>query len=200
MSKLTPSKSPVLPIPDGDYSQLYFDQLLNYLKLYFAKIDLNSSELLGTLGGGYLSSPYCNFFSDANQTTSLTNTPTQLDFDQVGDTNGMSLSPVSTVTVNVAGLYRLGATLQFTNSDTVRHTVQVFARVNGVDVARSSSRHDVGADTSVSTDLQLMLAVGDAVTLWWSTPSLLVSLEASPAVGSPATSSVTINSTFVSNR
>ena len=68
---LRPPKAPNLPIAPVDYRQLYQDQVLNALRLYFNQIDNFCQPFSSNTGGGFLKFPNGAFHQDGY--TTLTN-------------------------------------------------------------------------------------------------------------------------------
>jgi len=68
---LRPPKAPNLLIAPIAYSQLYQDQLLNALRLYFNQIDNFAQPFSSNTGGGFLKFPNGAFHQDGY--TTLTN-------------------------------------------------------------------------------------------------------------------------------
>jgi len=69
---LRPPKAPNLPIAPVEYRQLYLDQLLNALRLYFNQIDNFCQPFSSDTGGAFLKFPNGAFHQDGF--TTLTNT------------------------------------------------------------------------------------------------------------------------------
>ena len=72
------TKAPNLPIAPTEYTQSYFDKLLDVLRLYFNQLDNFTLGVSGQLGGSYIKFPYGAFHTDTTTTLSanITNTST----------------------------------------------------------------------------------------------------------------------------
>ena len=204
MAHITPSKAPVLPLVGPEYSPEYFDHLLNYLKLYFDKIDLNNRNLLGVRGGQYLTFPTGSFSSTANQTPSTINTPKRIEFNRIEFESGMNYDAGTGIYVDQSGVYNYTSSVQLVNADTSNHTAYLWLRVNGTDVGWSTRRYDVGLSGGELAEMVAVveLETDDYVELWWATDSTDVSLEALAADAGgydrPGKPSVVSTLTFVS--
>lgn len=90
---LIPPKAPNLPIAPVDYAQLYQDQLLNALRLYFNQIDNFGFGLLNSpIGGAFIKFPYGSFFQDGHTTLSANMTNVSTTPIQVASTAGFENS------------------------------------------------------------------------------------------------------------
>ncbi|NDF99683.1 MAG: hypothetical protein EB101_12345, partial [Chitinophagia bacterium] len=119
------------------------------------------------------------------------------------------LSNSSRLNVTYPGVYNLQFSIQFTNTDTQIHDVDVWAAVNGTNVDNSNSRFSVpnrhgGTDGHLIAALNLFLSMesGDYVELYWATTNTAVTIEHLPAAVSPTrpeTPSVIATMAFVSS-
>ena len=94
---LIPSKAPNLPIAPVEYNQVYQDQLLNALRLYFNQIDNFGYALTNTQGGGgaLLTFPYfCGLQDGYTQLTAAISSPTSTAPIQVASTAGFPSSEI----------------------------------------------------------------------------------------------------------
>jgi hypothetical protein len=115
----------------------------------------------------------------------------------------------SRVVFAVAGAYNLQFSLQFANTDTQIHDVDIWFRLNGTDIANSNSKFSVpnshgGVDGHLIGALNFFtqLAEGDYIELMWATNSSNITIEAIPAQTSPtrpATPSVIFTAARVSD-
>ena len=177
VSALRPSKAPNLPIAPVEYSQYYQDQVLNALRLYFNQIDNFSQPFTQQNGGSYLQFPFIAAYHYPDQYATATNTATiTLWTAQLGG-SGFNLNANNTATAQYSGNYRITYSLQFANNDNSAHDAIVWLRVNGVDVANSSTIFTVGARKSAGvptyvtaySEVVFDLSAGDNVGLWWGT-------------------------------
>ena len=131
---------PALPVAPTDYARTYQDQLNNILRLYFNKLSSTLSALLDTSGAQYLSLPCGSYFS--NQTVTLSaNVVTTLTLNNT-DANATINTNLSNGSIQVTypGIYNYQFSAQFENSDSQAHDVEVWARVDGVDVYESATQ------------------------------------------------------------
>lgn len=118
----------------------------------------------------------------------------------------------SKITFANSGVYNIQFSLQFVNTDSQIHDVDVWFRQNGVDIANSNSQFSV-PNKHGSIDGHLIAALnffaeveaGDYIEIMWhtyNTATTIQALAAVPASGTtpdiPATPSVIITATFVS--
>lgn len=108
------------------------------------------------------------------------------------------------VVVSFANVYRYSFSLHYQNSSSQQAYVDVWLRINDVDVPNSNSSFgisnrtgNINGRTICVTDYILPLGGGDRLKLMWHSNSVDVSLVTIPAVGSgparPATPSVILN-------
>lgn len=98
----------------------------------------------------------------------------------------------SLITFDYPGTYNIQFSLQFTNTDTQIHDVDVWFRQNDVDIADSNSQFSVpnkhgGVDGHLIAALNFFVDVqaGDVVEIMWHTDNSAVYIEAIPATTSP---------------
>ena len=207
--KLDSPAAPNLPLAPVEYSGFYQDQYSNVLRLYFNRLQNITQNLLATDGGRFLSNPFGAFSSESDQTASSTTVAYAITYD-VTDINGsVYLSNSSHLNVTYAGIYNLQFSIQLVNTDSQIHDVDVWAAINGTDLANSNSRFSVpnrhgGVDGHLIAALNLFLSMqaGDYVELYWHTTNTSVSLEHLSSGSSPtrpATPSVIATMAFVSS-
>lgn len=137
-----PSKAPSLPLAPVEYSQQYQNQYSNALRLYFTQIDnLAAGYATGTFGRS-VKFPHIAAQYNGVQYASGDNTPTLVGWDTLDTAYGFTLNTVSGYAVpEYDGVYKIDYSLQFVNNDTVNeHDVVVWLRVDGDDLAGSSSK------------------------------------------------------------
>jgi len=192
--------APRLPAAEVEYSQRYQDQFTNILRLYFNRID----DFIARLAT--FSVPYGAFSSDQDQTTTA-NTATLMTFNTTDFANQVSISS-SKITVVNAGIYNLQFSAQFRNTDTAFQDVYIWLRQNGVDIPGSTgfisipNRH-AGTDghNIVGWNYFLSMAANDYVEIYWSIPTIDVTIQHLAASGTPtkpSTQSVVATISFVS--
>jgi hypothetical protein len=200
---------PNLPYAPEAYDKVYVEALTNVLRLYFNRLENITRSLLGRDGGRFLSNPFGAFSSDSDQNAASTTVAYAITYDVTDISDSVYLSNSSRLNVTYPGVYNLQFSIQFTNTDTQIHDVDVWAAVNGTNVDNSNSRFSVpnshgGTDGHLIAALNLFLSMeaGDYVELYWATTDVAVSVEHLPSASSPtrpATPSVIATMAFVSS-
>lgn len=208
MTRLVHPAAPNLPVPPTDYQPRYHEQFNNVLRLYFNRLNNNLLALFGDQGGRYIVNPFGAWSSDSDQTALSTTAAYAITFDVADVVDSVYLVDDSKMTVRYAGIYNLQFSIQFTNTDSQIHDVDVWAAINGTNVPNSNSRFSVpnshgGTDGHLIAALNLFLPMqtSDYVELYWCTNDLGVKIEHIPAASSPtrpATPSVIATMSFVS--
>ena len=186
---LRPSKSPNLPLAPDPYSSVWVNQLNNVLRLYFNTIDNITGALLGVVGMTSFSAPYGSFI-DTSTVAAGVNTVMPVLFNGV-NTNSSQVyigTPTSRIYITNSGIYNYQYSLQLTNSAAQIHAVTVWLRVNGIDIANSSSainlpvkRGSVDAAVILALNYLVPIQAGDYIELMWTADDAAVSLATLPA-------------------
>ena len=200
---------PNLPIAPDQYQRFYNEALTNVLRLYFNQLSTNLQSLFGPDGGRFLSNPFGAFSSEVDQTAASTTVAYAVTYSNTDISDSVFLSNSSRLNTTYPGIYNLQFSIQFVNTDTQIHDVDVWAAINGTNIANSNSRFSVpnshgGVDGHLIAALNLFLAMqaGDYVELYWHTTNTAVSVEYLSAGSSPtrpATPSVIATMSFVSS-
>jgi len=192
--------APSLPLAPQQWQQQYQDQLNNVLRLYFNRIDSILNQL------NTLSVPYGAFSSDQDQ-TAVANTATLMTLNTTDFANGVSINS-SKITVATAGIYNLQFSAQFRNTDTAFQDVYIWLKQSGVDISGSTgfvsipNRH-AGTDghAIVGWNYFLSMTAGQYIEIYWSVPTVDVTIQHLAASGTPtkpSTQSVVATMSFVS--
>jgi hypothetical protein len=174
-------KSPALPLPRELYNRQYFDQFIRVLTLYFNQLDsttpLEAEYFLG--GGWFLDNPHIAASDSTDQIAGGNNTATGVKWNTLTSGFGWTLNSPGTATAGYAGIYRITFSLQFINTANAIHYATVWLKVNGSDVANSSTIFTVPARKSANPGEEGYLAayseatftinVGDEIELYWAT-------------------------------
>ena len=171
------TKAPNLPIPTIAYSQTYQESFSNALRLYFNTIDSFTTNLSVADGGSSLSFPHIAASDTTDQYATADNTPTIVKWNTLDYGLGFSLNPAFYAVANYSGIYKIDYSLQFANTDNTQHDVDVWLRVNGVDVSRSTSKFSIPARKSAGvytfivaySTVPFQVNAGDQIALWWAT-------------------------------
>lgn len=200
---------PNLPYAPEEWDRLYQEQFNNALRLYFNRLSNVTKNLLGPDGGRFMSNPFGAWSSDSDQTAATTTDAYAITYDVTDVADSVYLSNASRLNVTYQGVYNLQFSIQFNNTDTQIHDVDVWAAINGTNVDNSNSRFSVpnshgGTDGHLIASLNLFLSMqaDDYVELYWSTTNTSVTIEHLPAASSPtrpATPSVIATMAFVSS-
>lgn len=209
MNYLDSPQPPNLPYAPPEWNPQYQEQLNNVLRLYFNRLSNVTRYLLGPDGGRFMSNPFGAWSSDSDQTASSTTTAYAITYDITDISDSVYLDGTSKLTVTHPGIYNLQFSIQFTNTDTQIHDVDVWVAVNGSDVSNTNSRFSVpnshgGTDGHLIAALNVFLSMqsGDYVELYWATNNTGVRIEHIAAASSPtrpATPSVIATMSFVSS-
>ena len=152
--------------------------------------------------------PYGSFFDTTSQTGSIT-APTLITFNTVDLQSGVYRgTPTSRVYVNEAGVYNFQFSIQGVNSDSSTSDINIWLRINGVDVLGSNGRVSIPAKhgtvnghTISGWNFFLSLAANDYVELVWVPSAVTTTIESYTAVvgppAIPATYSVVLTATKV---
>ena len=209
MIYLDSPQPPNLPYAPREWNPEYQEQLNNVLRLYFNRLSYATQFLLGPDGGRFMSNPFGAWSSDSDQTASSTTVAYAITFDVTDVADSVYLANSSQMTVTYPGVYNLQFSIQFANTDTQIHDVDVWAAINGSNLSNSNSRFSVpnshgGVDghTIAALNLFLTMQSGDYVELYWCTDNTGVRIEHIAAASSPtrpATPSVIATMAFVSS-
>lgn len=167
--------APALPTAPVEYDQRRDDQLNYSLRLYFNLLDSYLATISGATGGGVLGLPHVAASDTTDQYAGGDNTPTQVTWDTLESGNGFTLNNDGSATANVSGTYKITYSLQLINTATAEHTASVWLKVNGSNVARSTTIFTLPKATSVDSyvcaysEVVFPMNEGDNVTLFWAT-------------------------------
>ena len=208
MDNLQNPSPPNLPLAPREYESRYHEANNNALRLYFNRLSGNLQSLFGPDGGRFLSNPFGAWSSDSDQVAVSTTAAYAITYDVTDVTDSVYLSDASRLNVTYSGVYNLQFSIQFNNTDTQIHDVDVWAAVNGTNVSNSNSVFSIpnshgGVDGHLIAALNLFLPMqaGDYVELYWHTSDVAVTIEHLAAASSPtrpATPSVIATMSFVS--
>ena len=209
MDNLQNPSPPNLPLAPGEYEARYHEANNNALRLYFNRLSGNLQNLFGPDGGRFLSNPFGAWSSDSDQAAVSTTAAYAITYDVTDVSDSVYLSNASRLNVTYSGVYNLQFSIQFNNTDTQIHDVDVWAAINGANVSNSNSVFSVpnshgGVDGHLIAALNLFLPMqaGDYVEMYWHTSDIAVTIEhlaAGTSPTRPATPSVIATMAFVSS-
>ena len=197
--KLDFTKAPALPYAPAEYERGYQDVFGKVLRQYFNAIDNFVSSLLGPTGGRFLSFPHIAAQDNTDQYATATNTATKVLWSQLDSGAGFTLNLDSTATAEETGTYKIDYSLQFTNTDSQIREAYVWLKIDGVNVAGSSSKFSIpNKHGSINgflvaySSIVFNITGGQSVALYWATNLAATSggvagvfMEADPAQTSP---------------
>jgi len=137
--------------------------------------------------------PYGAFQDSTDQTAASTSVAYPMTFNTTDYSNGVYLSNSSRLNVRNAGVYNLQFSAQLENQDNNQHTVDIWFRKNGTNIANSNSQFTVPARKSASIfgyviaalNFFVELAANDYVEIVWRAEDTLVRIEQTAAQTSP---------------
>ena len=160
-----------------------------------ARIGIDSVILLAPSSAAAIAdtAPYGAFQDSTDQTATSTTVAYPMTFNTTDFSNGVYLSNSSRMNVRNAGIYNLQFSVQLQNTDNAQHTVDIWFRKNGTDIAASNSMFTVPARKSAgiyghiigAINYFVELVANDYVEIVWRTESTTVSLEQLPTQTSP---------------
>jgi hypothetical protein len=133
-------------------------------------------------------------WSDGTDQTGSISAGTAMTFNTQDVSDGITLSGGSQFVVPSDGVYDLQFSAQFKNIDNAQHDVNVWFRIDGVDVPNSNTQLTVPARKSAGVfgfavaawNIMLDMNAGQYVQIMWLPTSLNVSMEHLPASVTPA--------------
>lgn len=171
------TKAPNLPIPTIGYSQTYQESFSNALRLYFNTIDSFTTNINNPSGGSGFSFPHIAASDTTDQYATANNTPTKVKWNTLDYGLGFTLNPSYSATALNGGIYKIDYSLQYANTDNAAHDIVIWLRINGVDVAGSTSKFTMPARKSAGVPsfllavsfVEFALDAGDYIELYWAT-------------------------------
>lgn len=171
---LNPVKAPALPLAPATYDPLQQEQLLNALRLYFRGLDNWTQVVAGRSGGVFINSPHLFMSDSTSQYAAADNSPTLVQWNTTERNQNFILASNS-ATPEFSAAYRIDYRLQFENTDTDIHSVWVWAKINGVNVPRSTTKFSIPAAgtedgyTVAVSSIVLDITGADEIQLYWAT-------------------------------
>lgn len=210
MSLINFPSPPNLPLAPLQFDSRYQEGLNNVLRLYFNRLSSTFQNVLGPVGGQYISFPFGAFISTVDQTAANTTTAYAVTLSSTTASNGVSLVSGSQVTMAYTGYYNIQFSIQLSNSTNTPQDIDIWFRKNGSDIANSNSRFGLAARKSIGDPYHTIGTVnlveafngGDYVELYWRTSDVGAYIEhyaASTTPTRPIIPSVILTATFVSS-
>jgi len=197
--------APNLPLPPEDYNRIYFDQMLNILRLYFNRIDALTTQLMTSesIDPGLINNPNGLFFSTVDQTLTAVDTGYPITFNVTYLNNNVALQTASTSKIEVAvgGVYNFQLSAQLKSTNASAKDVQIWIKRNNVTIGYSAHKYTVeGSDNhmNVSWNFNIDLAANEYIEMQWGADDTAVTLEYVPASAPyPAAASVVMAVNFI---
>lgn len=170
-----------LPIPSVNYDPQYMLQLIRVIELYFKQLDSQTPLQAEYFKGlGYqLTNPHIAASDDTDQIAAGDDTETVVSWSTLDSGFGWTLNPPGSATADYAGVYTIRYSLQFINTANAVHFASVWIKVNGADVANTTTKFSIPARKSASpgeegylcvySEATFTVDVGDEVELYWAT-------------------------------
>ena len=156
----------------------------------------------GPQGPGGILGLYGSFIDTTDQPLVSTAAAQRITINTTLENRGVTIASGSRITFELAGTYKVLASVQVTNLGNQTTEVNFFFKKNGNTIADSNTRIDLGPRKSVGVpyhgcftiEYQLTVATNDYVELWWAADHLQVTLDNIVANGThPAAPSVILN-------
>lgn len=152
---------------------------------------INGTNGLNGING--LIPKFGSFNDTTTQQVDLINTPKAMTFNQITPgvngvvANGVSVVSGSRITVAVGGIYHLLYSAQLTKTDAGNDTMDIWLRINGIDVPLSNSESTLSTTQRLvsTSSWMLTLASGDYVQLMYSSADINTHITAIPAQTGP---------------
>jgi hypothetical protein len=197
--------APNLPLPPEEYNRIYFDQMLNILRLYFNRIDALTTQLMTSesIDPSLINNPNGLFFSTVDQTLAAVDTGYPITFNQTYLNNNVALQTASTsrIAVAVGGVYNFQLSAQLKSTNSSGKDVQIWIKRNNVTIGYSAHKYTVeGSDNhmNVSWNFNIDLAANEYIEMQWAADNTAVTLESIPASAPyPAAASVVMAVNFI---
>jgi hypothetical protein len=196
--------APNLPLPPEEYNRVYFDQMLNILRLYFNRIDALTTQLMtsGSIDPSLINNPNGLFFNTADQTLAAVDTGYPITFNQTYLNNNVALQTASTSKVEVAvgGVYNFQLSAQLKSTNASAKDVQIWIK-RGTTIGYSGHRYTIeGSDNHMNVNwiFDIDLAANEYIEMYWASDNTNVTMEAIPASAPyPAVASAVMAVNFV---
>ena len=171
------TKAPALALTPTEFSQQHFDLFNQQLRVYFNTLDAFTANLSTDEGGSSLSFPHIAASDSTDQIAGGNDTPTVVNWNTLDSGLGWTLNSPGSATAGYSGVYTIRYSLQFVNTDNAIHSAVVWIKVNGVDLANSSTEFSIPARKSALvpsyvagySEATFAINAGDEIELYWAT-------------------------------
>jgi hypothetical protein len=174
---ITTTKAPALTLTPTQFSQIHFDLLNAQFRVYFNTLDAFNATLSTGDGGSSLSFPHIAASDTTDQYATADNTPTIVTWNTLDAGSGFTLNANNSATSTYAGVYKIDYSLEYVNTDNAQHDVDVWLRINGVDLPGSASKITIPARKSAILPtytlavsfVMFTINANDVIELYWAT-------------------------------
>jgi hypothetical protein len=139
---------------------------------------------------------YGVFSSSVSQTPPSINTPHNVHFENTDIASGVRVVDENRITTDYAGLYSFDFRMQLISTNSSKKEIYIWARKNGVDIARSTSRVTLSGneiELVPSWSFSLSMQIGDYFELMYAVNDTAVLIHAPNGISfAPSTPSVTL--------
>jgi hypothetical protein len=144
---------------------------------------------LGPQGPGGALGMYGSFIDTTDQPLISVSAAQPVTINTTLENRGVTVASNSRITFQIAGTYKILASLQLTNSSNSVSEINFFLKKNGVVVPNSNTRIDLEPRKSISTpyhgcftvEYQITVANGDYAELYWQAEHLDIAIDTIPA-------------------
>jgi hypothetical protein len=120
--------------------------------------------------------PHIGASDTTDQYATAANTPTIVQWNTLDSANGFTLAS-NAATATYKGVYKIDYSLQYANTDNAQHDIDVWLRINNVDLPGSTSKFSIPARKSAGvftymvafSTVMFSINAGDYFTLYWAT-------------------------------
>jgi hypothetical protein len=180
--------APNLPVASAQYSQQYTDEYSNVLRLYFNQLS-NLTGVISSVNSG-LQLSHIGASDSTDQYATADNTPTIVKFNTLDSGLGFTLNADSSATAQYSGVYKIDYSLQFANTANDIHDVDVWLKINNIDVPGSTSKFTLQKRKSAGVFNYILaisfvvfkLNAGDIIKLYWATDKAFIVSPAADGV------------------
>ena len=180
--------APNLPIASSQYNQQYTDEYSNVLRLYFNQLS-NFTSVVSAINSG-VSLAHIGASDTTDQYATAANTATIVKWNTLDSGLGFTLNADSSATAQYSGVYKIDYSLQFANTANAIYDVDVWLKINNVDVVGSTSKFTLRERKSAIAPSYLLavsfvvfkLNAGDILKLYWATDKAFIVSPAADGV------------------
>jgi hypothetical protein len=120
--------------------------------------------------------PHIGASDTTDQYATASDTPTIVKWNTLDSAKGFTLAS-NAATATYKGVYKIDYSLQFANNDNAQHEIDVWLRINNVDLPGSTTKFSIPARKSAIIDtygvaystVMFSVNAGDYLTLYWAT-------------------------------